>query len=298
MIAWSEMPTKTNLKDKPNRQRRGVASSETAREINRDFVLHAIHRHQPVSRADLARLTGLQPSTVSVIIGLLIDEGWVLPGTLGRLPRGRRPTFLTLNDRHVTLAIDLRPGNASLAVVDINGRFLIRETVPLSAHRDSKAEVRQAVMKIAEAARTLQDTFRERSFAGVGVSVSGRVEQKTHHVLFAPNVSWTQVDLHSELHRMGSAPACWWMGEWRAAKTIWRANLDTCRWNTRARYAAAATRAAGRPSHQTVLHFATIGNLRLRPRSAHSRKCWTWRSAETSGRCVRLTRWQPAWRAD
>jgi len=93
---------------KTSQAHRGVASSETAREINRDILLHAIHLHQPVSRADLARLTGLQPSTVSVIIGQLIDEGWVLPGTLGRLPRGRRPTFVTLNDRHVALAIDLR----------------------------------------------------------------------------------------------------------------------------------------------------------------------------------------------
>src|SRR5580700_12249389 len=108
---------------------RGVASSETAREINRDILLHAIHLHQPVSRADLARLTGLQPCTVSVIIGQLIDEGWVLPGTLGRLPRGRRPTFVTLNDQHVTLAIDLRPGKANLAVVDINGKILGRESV-------------------------------------------------------------------------------------------------------------------------------------------------------------------------
>ncbi len=82
-----------------------------------------------MSRADLARLTGLQPSTVSVIIGQLIDEGWVLPGSLGRLPRGRRPTFVTLNDRHVTLAIDLRPGKANLAVVDINGKILGREAV-------------------------------------------------------------------------------------------------------------------------------------------------------------------------
>src|ERR1017187_8665198 len=131
--------------DKSTRPRRAVASSETAREINRDILLHAIHLHQPVSRADLARLTGLQPSTVSVIIGQLIDEGWVLPGTLGRLPRGRRPTFVTLNDKHVTLAIDLRPGNATLAVIDINGKFLTRETVPLSAQMTSKAEVKQAI---------------------------------------------------------------------------------------------------------------------------------------------------------
>jgi DNA-binding MarR family transcriptional regulator len=112
--------------EKSNRPRRAVASSETAREINRDILLHTIHVHQPVSRADLARLTGLQPSTVSVIIGQLIDEGWVLPGELGRLPRGRRPTFVTLNDRHAALAIDLRPGKANLAVVDINGKILNR----------------------------------------------------------------------------------------------------------------------------------------------------------------------------
>ena len=171
--------TGRHVTEKPNRVRRGVASSETAREINRDIILHAIHRHQPVSRADLARLTGLQPSTVSVIIGLLIDEGWVLPGTLGRLPRGRRPTFVTLNDKHVTLAIDLRPGNASLAVIDINGKILSRESVILGAQSSSKAEVQQVILKIATAARSLRDRFTERRFAGVGVSVSGRVDQKT-----------------------------------------------------------------------------------------------------------------------
>ncbi len=222
----------SRVTEKPNRVRRGVASSETAREINRDIVLHAIHRHQPVSRADLARLTGLQPSTVSVIIGLLIDEGWVLPGMLGRLPRGRRPTFVTLNDKLVTLAIDLRPGNASLAVIDINGKFLSRETIALSVQRDSKAEMKQAVMKIAKAARTLRDTFTERSFVGVGVSVSGRVDQKTHQVLFSPNVPWTQIDLHNELQRVleteieleNAANACLfaerWFGNYGAARNM------------------------------------------------------------------------------
>ncbi len=194
------------MTEKPNRIHRGVASSETAREINRDIVLHAIHRNQPVSRADLARLTGLQPSTVSVIISLLIDEGWVLPGTLGRLPRGRRPTFVTLNDKHVTLAIDLKPGNASLAVIDINGRFLSRETIPLAVQKSSKSELKQAIAKIAKSARAMQDTFSDRLFAGVGVSVSGRVDQKTHQVLFSPNVPWAQVNLYDELQNVLEAP--------------------------------------------------------------------------------------------
>src|SRR5580700_8905059 len=192
--------------EKPVRPRRAVASSETAREINRDIVLHAIHMHQPVSRADLARLTGLQPSTVSVIIGQLIDEGWVLPGTLGRLPRGRRPTFVTLNDQHVTLAIDLRPEKANLAVVDINGKILGRESVTCELRDGSPSEARAAIARIAQVAQSLQAAYPDRVFQGLGVSVSGRVEQKTHRLLFSPNAPWSQIDLYAELQKVLETP--------------------------------------------------------------------------------------------
>ena len=195
------MPETSQSTGQATGPRHAVASSETAREINREVLLHAIHVHQPVSRADLARLTGLQPSTVSVIIGQLIDEGWVLPGTLGRLPRGRRPTFVTLNDRHVTLAIDLRPGKANLGVVDINGKILGRETVPYEMHGGSRDEAAADIARICRAARSLMAAYRDRIFQGLGVSVSGRVDQKTHRVLFSPNAPWNQIDLYAELQK-------------------------------------------------------------------------------------------------
>ena len=194
------------MTDKPNRPGRSVASSETAREINRDILLQTIHRHQPVSRADLARLTGLQASTVSVIIGQLIEEGWLLPGSLGHLPRGRRPTFVALNDKNVTLAIDLRPDHANLAVVDINGKLLSRNTVPFSAPKGSRADARKAIANIARSARSLRAATRNRVFQGVGVSVSGRVDQKTHRLLFSANAPWAQIDLHKELRAVLQAP--------------------------------------------------------------------------------------------
>ncbi len=189
------------MTDIPARQPRGVASSQTAREINRDLVLHTIHMRQPVSRADLARLTGLQASTVSVIIGQLIKEGWVLPGTLGHLPRGRRPTFVTLNDQHVTLAIDLRPGKANLAVIDINGKILRRQTIEFAAQSVPQADARKAIAGIAKAARALRSEFRGRMIEGVGVSVSGRVDQAAHRLVFSPNAPWAQGDLENELQK-------------------------------------------------------------------------------------------------
>ena len=76
------------------------------------------------------------------------------------------------NDRHVTLAIDLRPGRANLAVVDINGKILGREAVPYEIKAGSTAdEARTAIAHIAQAAHTLQANFEDRVFQGLGVSV-------------------------------------------------------------------------------------------------------------------------------
>jgi hypothetical protein len=46
-----------------------LGSSENARDINRDIVLEIVRSRQPVSRADLARASGLQPSTVRLHAG-------------------------------------------------------------------------------------------------------------------------------------------------------------------------------------------------------------------------------------
>ena len=74
------------------------ASNEGIRDFNRRIVLHLVRTRQPMSRADLARLSGLQRSTISLIVEQLIEESWVVDGPTARLPRGRRPTFLRLND--------------------------------------------------------------------------------------------------------------------------------------------------------------------------------------------------------
>src|ERR1700690_1333984 len=103
-----------------------LASSETARRINRDIVLELIRTYQPISRADLARRSGLQRSTVSQIVEQLIREKWVREGSVASAPRGRRPTLLGLNEDLVAIAVDIHPRRATVAIVDLNGRLLTR----------------------------------------------------------------------------------------------------------------------------------------------------------------------------
>ena len=87
-----------------------LATSDLAREINRDIVLEFIRFRQPISRVNLARLSGLQPSTISAIVDDLLGEGWIKEGAIVRGSRGRPSTMISINDELVILAVDLRPG--------------------------------------------------------------------------------------------------------------------------------------------------------------------------------------------
>jgi predicted NBD/HSP70 family sugar kinase len=170
-----------------------VASSETARDINRGVVLNLIRRRQPISRADLARVSGLQRSTVSLITEQLIREKWVVNGPLGRLPRGRRPTFLRLNDRRAIVVADLRPNLTTVAVADVNGRFLSQEAIPtLSSPAKTAA-------KLIASIQHQMDSHAELLFEGVGISLPGRVDEATQRIAFAPNLKWTEFDLKTPI---------------------------------------------------------------------------------------------------
>ena len=172
-----------------------VASSETARDINRGVVLNLIRRRQPISRADLARVSGLQRSTVSLITEQLIRERWVVNGPLGRLPRGRRPTFLRLNERRAILVADLRPAITTVGVADVNGRFLSQEALTTPSHPKATAEALAARFK-----RFMQ-AHSDLVFEGIGISLPGRFDEITQRVVFAPNLKWPDFDFKRALER-------------------------------------------------------------------------------------------------
>lgn len=172
-----------------------VASSELTRDINRDVILERIRALQPVARVDLARASGLQPSTVSSIVEQLLEERWVREGAVRRTARGRHPTLLSLNDDLVILVADVRPTQAILAVIDLNGRFLSRQIVALAS------DVEQSVNAIAAGMKQLRDEHPNKTFEGVGMSMPGRVDPETNRLVLAPNLRWRDYDIRSEISK-------------------------------------------------------------------------------------------------
>jgi predicted NBD/HSP70 family sugar kinase len=172
-----------------------LASSEVARDINRDVILEVIRANQPISRADLARHSGLQRSTVSLIVNQLIEERWVRDGGTAHLPRGRRPTMVGLNDNLVMLVADIRPKLATVAIVDLNGRFLSRAQLPVTSDPE------KTIGGIIESMMRMKKNHAQRSFEGVGIALPGRVDSVTQQLRFAPNLGWRNFDIRGAFEK-------------------------------------------------------------------------------------------------
>jgi len=171
-----------------------VATSETARDINSRIILNLVRERQPISRADLMRDSGLQRSSVSVITKQLIKDRWLLEGTTGKLPRGRRPTFLHLNENRAGIfGINIQPCVTELALANLSGHFLVRETIPTPA---------DATTFVGHAGRCIRDwmtKYPRMSYEDIGVSVPGRINLLSQKLIFAPNLGWHATDLKKQL---------------------------------------------------------------------------------------------------
>jgi predicted NBD/HSP70 family sugar kinase len=172
-----------------------VTSTATARDTNRDRVMEVLRRHQPISRVAIAKMSGLQRSTVSSLVEQLIAESWIREGSVLKTARGRRPTMLSMNEDLMILVADVRPSQAILAAVDLNGRFLERTMIPLID------DPKRGTEAIAQGMIRVREHFPRKTCVGVGLSMPGRVDRAMQKLIFAPNLPWVGFDIQGALQK-------------------------------------------------------------------------------------------------
>lgn len=177
----------------PETRRIDTASPEVVRQINRRVVLNLIRTRQPISRADLARMSGMQRSTISLIVEELLQQRWLVEGDAVPLPRGRRPTFLRLNESRVVIGIDIRPTQITIALADVNGRFLSQEVFA------TPGSIEAAVKEMLGRVQRIVSLCAGKAIEGIGVSIPGRVHPATGSLTFVPNLKWAGEDLVTPL---------------------------------------------------------------------------------------------------
>ena len=171
-----------------------VARRGTSREINRQIALNLIRQHQPISRADLARLMNVRRGVASLLVSELLSENLIFEGALGEsVGRGRRPTFLYIDSRErCVVGVDIRASRTYILVTDLVGRQL-GAVGSFQTNRDVD-------ILIQELARRIKQILTDyNACEGVGVSVPGMVEPTKGRVVHAPTLAWHDVNLRDPL---------------------------------------------------------------------------------------------------
>ena len=138
-------------------------------------LLSLIRAGTAVTRADLARHTGLARSTVAQRVGALLASGLVLEAGGSPSTGGRPATMLAFNEQAgVVLVADLGATHARLAVTDLAGRPLAERAGDLDIARGPDAVLTWVSARFDE---LLQKTGRApEDVRGIGIGVPGPVE--------------------------------------------------------------------------------------------------------------------------
>jgi predicted NBD/HSP70 family sugar kinase len=177
-------------------------SGRLMHQANRALVLNLIRRHPSLSRARIARETGLSPATVGTIVDHLLAENLVHEETkVATGAVGRRPVGLRFNPQaRQALGIDIDVLEITAALVDLGGGMGPARRLPVPPGAgpalvlDLTADLVRQVLAQAPGALVL----------GAGVALPGMVSWPEGVSLFSPNFGWRDVPFKALLQeRLG-----------------------------------------------------------------------------------------------
>jgi predicted NBD/HSP70 family sugar kinase len=165
-------------------------------------VLKTIFDRNEISRADVARLTGLTRTTVSQAVGTLLEQKLVKEIGQGASTGGKTPILLSVpsNARNL-IGVDLGSNEFSGAIVNLRGEVRYRLSLPLDGRQGKDA---------LELAYELIDALQVRvtsPLLGIGVGVPGVINPaKGSSVHWAVNLSWLDLPLRDLLQQRYQVP--------------------------------------------------------------------------------------------
>ena len=169
----------------------GKATHRQTREFNEQLVLRAIYDHAQISRADVARLTGLTRTTVSEMVTELLDEQLVEEVGRGPSTGGKAPILLRVraHGRHL-VGLDLGESAFTGAVVDLRGNLIRSLTLPIGG-RDGE----EALGLVFELIDALTRANGDSPLLGIGIGAPGLIDTRTGTVRWAVNLDWAELPL-------------------------------------------------------------------------------------------------------
>ncbi|MDF2927562.1 MAG: hypothetical protein K0R57_6476 [Paenibacillaceae bacterium] len=163
------------------------------KKINKSIVLELLQKQSPISRASMAKLTGLTKATVSTLVAELMEENLLDEIGMGESSGGRKPVMLVFRqEAGYAIGVDLGVNYIHAVLTDLKGELVHEKRQSLKGILEADqvlAELKACLRQLIELAPASPY-----GIVGIGVGVPGITDNKGT-VLFAPNLGWRDVPL-------------------------------------------------------------------------------------------------------
>jgi len=147
--------------------------------LNSHIVLNLIRTRGPIYGADLAKITGMRPSTIMSILRNLEKKGLIFKSGTGSssVQGGRKPTLWEICGNYgyiIGLQIELNEVHGVL--IDLNSHVLARSALPVEG-KLTLEDLQSYIFRIVDTLLTPQKISRK-NLLGMGIGVSGLVDYR------------------------------------------------------------------------------------------------------------------------
>lgn len=176
-------------------------NSKYVKQLNRMTVLNIIKEHEPISRQQLAKQTGLTPAAITGIIRELLDMGLVKETGLGKSMGGRRPMKLTfIPEAGYVIGLEITHHETTIGIADLKNEPTDIKTLDINMG-DPETGIPIIINIIKEI--ITGENYSGKKFLGVGVAFPALMNFKSGIVKRSVNLGpkWSNYPIKSRLER-------------------------------------------------------------------------------------------------
>lgn len=176
-------------------------SFELMKKLNIEVVLNAIKNNGSMSRADIAKLTGLTPASVTNITKFLLDIDYLIESRVGESSGGRPPIILEINMKaRYAIGISIGVGYIDVVLTDLGADIIAKKSMEISENNTETEKIFTDLVKLIN--EVIEVAKIEKSkVSGIGVAMHGVVNTSLGISQHAPYYGWKDINIKEELEK-------------------------------------------------------------------------------------------------
>lgn len=179
---------------------------EYIKKKNRSMVLDVIRIKRPISRANIAKITGMSPTSVSRIVSDLCQLGIVKETELFSSGVGRRATLLDIDAKSVlTVGVEFDKNEIKIGIVDFDGNIVAETQMRGSNQYQSPETIADRIAGVLADLIGAQGINRDK-IIGIGIGIPGIIDVLKGIVVFSSQLGWKNVAFAELVERRTNIP--------------------------------------------------------------------------------------------